>query len=81
MRGDEYEVGSITDATWVYRRDHLALLSESGTARLDRGQWRLIAGSFGHEPGLAAGVYAPSDPSPIYQLPTEFGDREYYCAC
>lgn len=81
--GEPYDLEASSDGTWVYLPDYLSLLSEGGTDRLSRAQWRsLISGTFESEPGLTTGVYAPNDPGPMERLVrTTFGDREYYCAC
>jgi predicted ATP-grasp superfamily ATP-dependent carboligase len=87
--GDEVDAASdareVTDATWIYLRDYLALLATEPSFAdvLDRETWtRLAAGRFESEPGLTTGVYAPSDPEPTARLlRNEFSSMEYYCSC
>lgn len=81
--GAEYQAEPLSDATWVYLRDYLALLSDGGADWLTAAQWRsLISGDFEGERGLTTGVYSPADPGPMQQLlATEIGGGEYYCAC
>jgi hypothetical protein len=68
----------------VYLRDYLALLTEHAVPdHLARAEWRsIVSGRFERSGELTTTVYRPSDPGPTMGLlETEFGDREYYCAC
>ena len=78
-----YEPGPRREPTWVFLADYLAEVSAGGEDVLSRDDWlALLSGSVHGDDGVVAGVYDPDDPEPAHQLlRTEFGQREYYCAC
>ena len=82
--GGEYEPEPIRDARWVYLRDYAALLAGHEVEDdLHREDWlSILSGEVDTRTDLVTAVYSPADPGPASQLlRTEFGDREYYCAC
>lgn len=82
---DPYERNDRREVRWLYLRDYLASLRGDAAAPdvLSSAEWRaLVEGTFESHPELTTGVYRPSDPGPTLQLlETEFGGRDYYCAC
>jgi predicted ATP-grasp superfamily ATP-dependent carboligase len=81
--GESYDPGPVRDATWVYLPDYLARCAEGAPDVLAADAWTALAsGAFEDDPTLTTAVYRPSDPAPTAQfLATEFGERDYYCAC
>jgi len=69
------------DVRWLSVADYLRRLADGGRDVLSEPEWRsLLRGEV--DGPLVTSVYHPGDPGPARQLlRTEFGDREYYCAC
>ena len=87
ITGESYDPSepAPADARWVYLPDYLELLATDPTFDdvLSEAEWTaFVSGEFEATDVLAAGVYSPSDPDPIYKvIRNEFGGVEYYCSC
>lgn len=73
----------INGRRWVYLRDYLTLLRETGGAsdRLSRREREAVLRG-DPEAGVVEAVWDPADPGPAWRLvQNEVGARKYYCPC